>query len=94
MMPNSVAAKNSFSVTATEEALVEVSKLLSRLARSRKAGMRLKEITELTGVVARLSRSLQLQGTEHGEGHDNDGYGCPDHYSKISQRSKVSNLIR
>jgi hypothetical protein len=85
-------SKNKFSDA--EQALSEVSKLLSRLCKSRKAGMKLPEIIGLTGVVARLTRALQNQGAEHGDGQNNDGYGDPDHFAKISAETPRRNLIR
>jgi hypothetical protein len=88
-MHTTVISKKTFSDT--EVALSDVSRLLSRLASSRKAGMRLKEITELTGVVARLSRSLQGHGSDHSE---DDGLGDKNHFAKISEGGKVRNLIR
>ena len=77
--------------SATEEALDDASKLLSRLCKSRKAGMRLQEIIELTGKVASLSRSLQKQATDSDE---NNGYGDPNHHAKISEVGHRENVIR
>lgn len=81
--------KNKFSTT--EQALSDVASLLSSLTKSRKAPMRLKEITDLTNALARLSRSLHLPIADQ---DDSDGYGDPDHYTKISAPSKSSDLIR
>ena len=92
MTSNSSSSKNKFSDA--EQALSEVSKLLSRLCKSRKAGMKLPDIIGLTGVVARLARALQNQGAERGDSQDNDGYGDPDHYAKISAETPRKNIIR
>lgn len=75
--------------SATEEALEEASKLLTRLCKSRKAGMKLPQIIDLTGKVASLSRSLHLEPDR-----DNDGYGDPNHFAKMSQVERKTNLIR
>lgn len=72
------------------EALSDVSRLLSRLAKSRKAPSQVNDVINLTREVARLSRSLN----QHGSGDDNDGYGDPGHYGKISKPSKNHSLIR
>lgn len=93
MLMSSSRNKNK-SFSATEQALSDVSHLLSRLCKSRKAAVKLPAIISLTGEVARLTRALQKQGTEHGDGQDNDGYGDPSHYEKISTPSKATNLIR
>lgn len=79
--------------SATEEALTEVSKLLVRLAKSRKAGMRLQEIISLTGVTARLTRSLHGYGSDHSEGAD-DGYGDRNHFARISAMKDARNVVR
>lgn len=88
---STVSNKNK-SFSATEEALTEVSKLLVRLAKSRKAGMRLQEIISLTGVTARLTRSLHGYG-EHSEGVD-DGYGDRGHFARISAMKDARNVVR
>jgi hypothetical protein len=92
-MTSSSSIKNK-TYSATEEALSEVSKLLSRLAKSRKAPSKLQEIISLTGVVARLSRSLQGHGADSGDGQNIDGYGDKNYISKISARNKMTNLVR
>jgi len=76
--------------SATEDALVEVSNLLTRLCKSRKAPMRLKEITDLTGVVARLTRSLQLKDLAQ----EDDGYGDRTYHDKLSTMVDRRNVIR
>lgn len=75
----------------TEEALSDVSKLLSRLCKSRKAGIKLREIIELTGMVAKLTRSLQNTSSEE---EKLSGYGDPNYFGSISRKSNTSNLIR
>lgn len=89
---STVSNKNK-SFLATEEALTEVSKLLVRLAKSRKAGMRINEIISLTGVTARLTRSLHGYG-DHSERQENDGYGDPNHFERISAMNDNRNVIR
>lgn len=94
MITSSSSNKKNKIFTDTEQALSDVSQLLSRLCKSRKAAVKLPAIISLTGEVARLTRALQKQGTEHGEGQDNDGYGDPSYYEKISIPSKATNLVR
>ncbi|WP_157671901.1 hypothetical protein [Desulfuromonas soudanensis] len=89
-MTTSTSYKNK-NISATEDALVDASKLLSRLCKSRKAAMRLQEIINLTGKVASLSRSLQSQDSDH---DGPDGYGDPNHYSKISEVKRKTHLVR
>lgn len=86
----SIASGKNKNFSSTEEALDEASKLLTRLCKSRKAPMRLKEITDLTGVVARLTRSLQLCGNDRND----DGYGDREYHSKISTVVDRRNIIR
>jgi hypothetical protein len=73
------------------EALSDVSRLLSRLAKSRKAPSKLDDIINLTREVARLGRALN--GSDYTDGAD-DGYGDKEHYAKISVPSKVRNVVR
>lgn len=73
-----------------QEAFSDVSRLLSRLAKSRKAPSRLQDIIDLTREVARLGRALNCHVTDD---HD-DGYGDRGHSDRISKPSKVTNLIR
>lgn len=82
--------KNYFSDA--HEALADVSRLLSRLARSRKAPSRLQDIINLTGAAARLSRSLQGTGAGHGDA--DDGYGDKEHINRISAMGKARGVIR
>jgi len=85
-------AYNNKTFSAPEQALSDVSKLLSRLCNSRKAAMKLSEITSLTGQVARLTRALVL-GSEQEDGKD-DGYGDKDHFARISVTGNRSGVIR
>jgi hypothetical protein len=78
-------------ISATEEALSDASRLLSRLCKSRKAGMRLQEIIDLTGKVASLSRSLHHHDLDQKR---SEGYGDQNHYAGISEVHNRSNLIR
>lgn len=71
---------------AAEQALSDVSGLLSRLAKSRKAGMRLEEITDLTREVARLARALTAHASEL---EINDGYGDREYYARMSAMDNV-----
>jgi hypothetical protein len=72
------------------EALSDVSRLLSRLAKSRKAPSKLQDIIDLTREVARLGRAVNCKGTDH-----DDGYGDPDHFANISKdNGDRKNLIR
>lgn len=75
------------------EALSDVSRLLSRLARSRKAPSKLNEVINLTREVARLSRSLHQKDSGHGEGQD-DGYGDLSHQARISEMGKARAVVR
>lgn len=75
-----------------ENALSDGSKFYSRLCRSRKAGMRLQEITDFTRELARLTRALKLE-TDDGENKD-DGYGDRGHAERISKPSQNMNVIR
>lgn len=75
------------------EALSDVSKLLSRLAKSRKAPSKLNEVINLTREVARLSRSLHQKDSGHGEGQD-DGYGDLSHHDRISKMGAVRTVVR
>jgi hypothetical protein len=77
-------------ISAAEEALTDASRLLSRLCKSRKAGMRLQEIIDLTGKVASLSRSLHHHDSER---NGQDGYGDPNHYDRICE-SEERNHVR
>ncbi len=77
-------------ISAVEEALTDASRLLSRLCKSRKAGMRLPEIIELTGKVASLSRSLHHKDLDQKR---SEGYGDPNHYDRICE-SEERNHVR
>lgn len=72
------------------EALSEVSRLLSRLAKSRKAPSKLQDIIDLTREVARLNRSFNGHGAED----QDDGYGDPHHQEKISKQCDLRGVIR
>ena len=76
------------------EALSDVSRLLSRLAKSRKAPSRLGEVISLTREVARLSRSINGYGSGHAEGDGNDGYGDPNYFARISEGTDRINITR
>lgn len=84
MTTSSSSKKNNF--LAAELALSDVSGLLSRLAKSRKAGMRLEEIIDLTREVARLARALTANGSER---DDNDGYGNREYAARMSAMDSV-----
>ncbi len=75
------------------EALSAVSKLLSRLATSRKAQSKLQDIIALTKEVARLGRAVNGYGSEYCDGAD-DGYGDPHHFTRISAMKDATNVIR
>lgn len=75
------------------KALSDVSRLLSRLATSRKASSRLHDIIDLTREVARLGRAVNGYGSDLVDGSD-DGYGDPTHYARISAMKDVTNVIR
>ena len=77
-----------------EKALSDVSLLLSSLCKSRKAAMRLPQIIELTGVVARLARALKLESCTHGGCRVRKDYGDSEHYKKISAASECRDFIR
>jgi len=77
-----------------QEALSDVSRLLSRMARSRKAPSKLQDIIDLTREVARLGRAMHGNRSDLTDGHGADGYGDPLHFSRNSERGKVTNLIR
>ena len=77
-------------ISAVEEALTDASRLLSRLCKSRKAGMRLPYIIELTGKVASLSRSLHHHDLDQKR---SEGYGDPNHYARICE-SEERNHVR
>lgn len=87
-------ANTSKTFSESEVALSEVSRLLIRLAKSRKAISKIQEIIDLTGVVARLTSALQKQGNGNGEAQESGGFGDPTHFAKISVPSKTSGLIR
>ncbi|MDD2337484.1 MAG: hypothetical protein PHD01_13005 [Geobacteraceae bacterium] len=92
MLTSSSSLKNK-TFSATEEALADVSKLLSQLCKSRKAPSRLLEIINLTGAVARLTRSLQGYDVESGNGKG-DGYGDPSYVAKMSKITTPNNVTR
>lgn len=71
------------------EALSDVSRLLSRLAKSRKAPSKLNEVINLTREVARLSRSLHQKDSGQG-----DGYGDPTHHERISKMGAARAVVR
>ncbi len=89
-MTHSASSMNK-NISATEEALTDASRLLSRLCKSRKAAMRLQEIIDLTGKVASLSRSLHHHDSDRNQ---SDGYGDQNHHARISKVQDRSNLIR
>jgi len=73
-----------------QEALSDVSILLSRLAKSRKATSKLQDIIDLTREVARLGRALNCHVTDD---HD-DGFGDRGHAERISKPSRNLDVIR
>lgn len=79
-------------ISATEQALADASMLLSRLCKSRKAGIKVKEIKELTLAVSSLNRSLLKQVAEEEKA---DGYGDKEYCAKMAAMGqKNSGLIR
>ncbi|HEY9825941.1 MAG TPA: hypothetical protein V6D19_10865 [Stenomitos sp.] len=89
-----IKAKNSNkNFSAAEDALGDVSKLLSKMATSRKANSKLADILNLTREVARLSRALK--SLENGDVKENDGYGDPSHFAKMDfDHKSVRGVIR
>lgn len=89
MTPRLVGKKNNQEAS---EALSDVSRLLSRLAKSRKAPSKLQDIIDLTREVARLGRAVNGYGVD-GDGSD-DGYGDRSHVAKISAMGRARNVVR